>query len=682
MSIFIKPSVFKARDDEDEFRGVDVLAETSVQGYLEAIEEKGEETIDSIPDDYTSLVNEVADVKGDIIYGVMPYNCVDLLFLSNVMANGTHKGITYAFSGASCTVSGTSTTSKSFRNVYANKTALPAGIVAGNKYNFNYTTPDTNVRLAVIFYDSDGSEITPNNYLTSSRTITVPSNAVGMVARIDIPSDKTVNATVSFSVVSTLSNSELVDYIETESDNLTSEINKRIYAKNPTPYVVDSSLALSSILEDGYYVISDNWTVTDAPTGLTVTGLTVERFSTYNQSGFVKQIVEDLIHPTTTKRYYRFSNNSGSAWSEWIELGGDNHTNEYVFNEYQQTVELSASPQITADTNNYLAPTGDTTDRTADIIAMLTSSKVCRLGTGDYYINGLQMPDNSAIIGSGSGTKIHLSGTADGYAIKPGSYCTLSDFTLMGSSSGLTFGDTIGGRHGILWQGNYTENRAAPFMCIMSNLYIRDFSGGGITCYDTGYGTLNAIEATNIVILGCWAGLNISYWSEFHKFTNVRCYSCRVGCVNNGGNNIFVNCDFSSSKEIGMLMDNSQSQSPNNSHGSCIGCVFNHTGSGGTANSGVGIKMLNCDNGFIFSGCQIFFSKIDVEDSDGVVFSDCNIGKDNCNIIVNGGGVVLFTGNMHQGVPSSGTWISVSNNQNVHFVNCYVKSTGASVQPT
>jgi hypothetical protein len=118
-------------------------------------------------------------------------------------------------------------------------------------------------------------------------------------------------------------------------------------------------------------------------------------------------------------------------------------------------------------------------------------------------------------------------------------------------------------------------------------------------------------------------------------------------------------------------MDNAQDQSPNNSHGSAIGCVFNHTDN----NAGTGIKILNCDSGFIFSGCQIFFSKIDIDGADGVVVSNSNFGLTNCDIKVNGGRAVLFANNMHQGQPT----ITITNNSNVHFVNCYNRSTGASI---
>jgi len=118
-------------------------------------------------------------------------------------------------------------------------------------------------------------------------------------------------------------------------------------------------------------------------------------------------------------------------------------------------------------------------------------------------------------------------------------------------------------------------------------------------------------------------------------------------------------------------MDNEHDQSPNNSHGSAVGCVFNHSGN----NTGIGIKILNCDNGFIFDGCQVFFSQIFVANSDGVAFTNCNMGASNCDIIIESGGVILFANNLHQAVPT----ISISGNNKVHFTNCYVRSTGETV---
>jgi hypothetical protein len=349
-----------------------------------------------------------------------------------------------------------------------------------------------------------------------------------------------------------------------------------------------------------------------------------------------------------------------------ISFGGNYY--EFVTNE--NTYNVTATPTITTDTNNYLASTGDTTDRTLDIIALLNTTGMCKLGPGEFYVTDLVMPPSTTISGSGIATEIIRSGNGDGFAIQMESYCLVENCLISGSESDITLPNNVGNRHGVLWAGNYTQDPTAgnqPRQGIINNVWINSFTGGAITCHDTGYGTFNNLEVANVQIRNCGCGINIPYWSEFHKFTNVRTYGCLYGCINNGGNNVFVNCDFSTCTH-GLLMDNSQSQSPNNSHGSMIGCVFNHTDN----NTGIGIKILNCNNGFIFTGCQIFFSQIDIEDSGGIVISDSNFGSTNCDITIKNGGVVLLANNMHGDTPT----IDVTNNNKVHFVNCYNRSTG------
>lgn len=428
-----------------------------------------------------------------------------------------------------------------------------------------------------------------------------------------------------------------------------------------------------SSIPEGWWLLTDGHTYTNIPVGFSL--------------GFLSQVftgnwrLQTLYPFTGGKIYKRRGNAAGSSWESWQEVSGGGNTynvnNEYSYPSYSQSVTLNATPTITSDSNNYLASTGDNTDRTADILAMLQSTGACHLGPGKFVVSNLQMPSGSALIGSGYSTLVRLAGTADGYAVKMNDYCSVKDLHIVGAESNPTFTDTVGGRHAILWEGNAQQSGTNPYKGMVSDIWVDNFTGGGITCYNTGYGTVNALEVVNAYITRCWAGINISYWSEFHKFTNIRCEACYISCVNNGGNNVFVNCDFSSAREIGMLLDNSQGQSPNNSHGSAVACVFNHTAHAGESNKGVGIKMLNCHSGFIFDGCQIFYSQIYLEDSDGVVVSNTNFGNNNCNVTIKNGGAVLFTGCMVEGaIP-----ITVDNNQNVHFANCYNKFTGAEWKP-
>lgn len=691
----------------------------SVEAMIEAINN----AVESIPAEYSGFEN--AFTSRGLAF--------DLFAMYGETNDTTQNGITYSWNGQTCTVSGTATGGNSFNN-FINITVPVKGTKLPVTCSVEMRGDYENV-IVQLFELKNGAIVQQKNVNESGNVIFTEADADQLIARLYVSEGSTASGSISVKIYNGDSvpfgihvfdgpqNGANIDEVGTgaflleDSKTYVHEppfkpcyllsyvmyntglqlafpytpgnpgiINPVIrskhiegtwtnwytgaeFSQDISKYNESGTVNIDNVGEPGFYLLHDGYTYTNLP---------------FSGIGFL--IVYRSINarmqiaiPWTPKTINIRRNLNNGAWSSWEQPGGGNVynvTNEYTFPEYSQAVTLNASPSITADTNDYLPPTGDTSDRTADILAMLASTGICRLGAGNYYIKNLQMPEGSTIIGSGYATKVIMSGSDSGFAIKMGSYCAVQDLQLLGAANDITIGTLEGNRHGLLWQGTYTANQTAPFKGMISNVHIGRFSGGGIRCYDTGYGTSNCLEVTNAYIWNCWAGVDIAYWSEFHKFTNVRSGQCRIGCVNNGGNNMFVNCDFSSNMEIAMLMDNSQGQSPNNTHGSCVACVFNHTASGGTANEGVGIEILNCGSGFVFEGCQIFFSRIELEDSDGIVFTGCNFGANNCDIEISGGGAVIFNGNMHQAQPT----ITIQDNQFVKFVNCYTRS-GVEVSP-
>ena len=57
---------------------------------------------------------------------------------------------------------------------------------------------------------------------------------------------------------------------------------------------------------------------------------------------------------------------------------------------------------------NCLLSSNDKTDRTKEIEQMLAKTGVCRLGSGEFYVKNLMMPENSMLIGNGAATKVIL----------------------------------------------------------------------------------------------------------------------------------------------------------------------------------------------------------------------------------------------------------------------------------
>lgn len=318
----------------------------------------------------------------------------------------------------------------------------------------------------------------------------------------------------------------------------------------------------------------------------------------------------------------------------------------------------------------FLKSTGDHTDRTAEIEAMLNTHGVCCLDSGIFTVRGVNMPPHSTIYGQNEATRVVLADDVqEGYAIRLETFCTVRDLTLLGTEgeTAIPADTTVGTRHGLLFEGTATtKDWMGPDLklnSIIHGLQIRGFSGGGLTCRDTGYYIRASITASDCHIVHCGAGINISHYSEYHKFTNMLCDENGIGCVNNGGNNMFLNCGFNGNR-LGFLIDNSRGQTPNDAHGSAVGCTINHTDN----NKGVGVMLLGVKNGYVFSGGQMFFSKIVLENSDAIHFTGMNIGR-GTEISVRGGSLTMFTDCAFLGEPT----FTVESNDAVRVRNCFLK---------
>ncbi|MBQ8358162.1 MAG: hypothetical protein IJX39_10230 [Clostridia bacterium] len=311
----------------------------------------------------------------------------------------------------------------------------------------------------------------------------------------------------------------------------------------------------------------------------------------------------------------------------------------------------------------------DGTDMTDRIEQMLRAYGTCLLGSGVYVVSGVNMPDHSTLMGMGDCTKIILKeDISSGYAVRMGSFCCVKNLSVLGSRAPIALPDTVGERHGILFAGTATtKDWMGPDLklnAILEGCRISGFTGGGLTCVDTGYYVRASLTASNCHIINCGAGINISHFSEYHEFTNMLCSENLYGCINNGGNNVFVNCGFNANRTA-FVIDNAEGQSCNNSHGSAIGCTFNHSGD----NKGIGIMILGAKNGYVFSGCQMFYSKIILENAEGITFNAMNFSK-NMEISVKGGGLILFTDSVFSKRPTS---VSVTDNSLVKFINCFTR---------
>ena len=308
-----------------------------------------------------------------------------------------------------------------------------------------------------------------------------------------------------------------------------------------------------------------------------------------------------------------------------------------------------------------LEATGDETDRTEDILTELQTNKVCILGNGTFYTTGIDMPEGTSIIGFGKESKLILDDDEESvYAIKMDTNCTVRDLYIGSSET------EVADRDGILWTGSGVS-ATSPVNSIVSGCYIDGFSRGGITCDKSSSGTINHVTMTDCFITNCTIGINIADNSEFNKFCFVRTYLCGTACINQGGNNLFIGCDFSKCT-LGFVIDNTDGTHANNGHGSAIGCIINHTNN----NTGNAVVVKKTGHAFAFIGCQIFFGNIVLEDMAGITFSACVFGKDeqiSVQQIASGflNARTLFSDCTFGNMPTT------SLSTNTVFSNCYVR---------
>lgn len=166
--------------------------------FNQRAEQKGQDVIASIPSDYTTLADKVANLIANNAFNLLP------------KMTGTHtdNGITFAWNNdGSCTVTGTqSGGSSSTENIITGNT-LPEGFVVGKTYFVNFESSNK-MRFQVIGYDANN---TPNTLFGEyhSGQFTIPQGITRLFIRLLVVSGVTVNETVTPIIRTALSNAEL-----------------------------------------------------------------------------------------------------------------------------------------------------------------------------------------------------------------------------------------------------------------------------------------------------------------------------------------------------------------------------------------------------------------------------------------------------------------------------------------
>ena len=117
------------------------------------------------------------------------------------------------------------------------------------------------------------------------------------------------------------------------------------------------------------------------------------------------------------------------------------------------------------------------------------------------------------------------------------------------------------------------------------------------------------LQILNTRFYNNYCGSYFDYRCEYTQILNCVFGENYIGSVNCGGNNMYVSCMWNSNL-YGFIMNNNGS---NPAHGGCNSCTFNH--------NTYAIQVNDCVNGWTFDGCQVFYGKVELLNSIGVIFN-------------------------------------------------------------
>ena len=124
------------------------------------------------------------------------------------------------------------------------------------------------------------------------------------------------------------------------------------------------------------------------------------------------------------------------------------------------------------------------------------------------------------------------------------------------------------------------------------------------------------LQITNCRFYHNYYGMCLGPRCEYTQVLNCVFGENQVGCLNQGGNNMYNGCIFNVNG-TGFQMDSKNLSNP--AHGGCTGCAFNHNDKA--------IVINDCRIGWAFNGCQIFYGALELNECQGVIFSGCIFGS-------------------------------------------------------
>lgn len=268
-----------------------------------------------------------------------------------------------------------------------------------------------------------------------------------------------------------------------------------------------------------------------------------------------------------------------------------------------------------------ILPTGDTTDRKAEIESKLSTYGYCEFRDGDYYISAqIELSDGQTVRGIGKKSVLKkTTGATNGFFFTKDTAknVTIKDLAFKGINGSKPITDTGSGDFAISIRDHSGAVRIEG--CLFEGL-----ERCGVF-HSSGYSVVNdsSLLISDCIFKYCGKGVEFTQNGEYSNVVNCTFQENYHGAWVQGGNNKFANCGFDGNAIGFKLYDATPT---NDGHGSCIGSSFNH-------NTAYAIECENIDYGYIFSSNNIFYGDVNITNSSGILFSDCLIlgHKDSTN---------------------------------------------------
>lgn len=259
-----------------------------------------------------------------------------------------------------------------------------------------------------------------------------------------------------------------------------------------------------------------------------------------------------------------------------------------------------------------ILPTGDTTDRKAEIESKLSTYGYCEFREGDYYISAqIELSDGQTVRGIGKGSVLKkTTGGTNGFFFTKDSTknVTIKDLAFKGINGSKPISDPGSGDFAISIRDHSGAVRIEG--CLFEGL-----ERCGIF-HSSGYSVVNdsSLLISDCIFKYCGKGVEFTQNGEYSNVVNCTFQENYHGAWVQGGNNKFSNCGFDANAIGFKLYD--ASSGTNDGHGSCIGSSFNH-------NTAYAIECDHIDYGYVFSSNNIFYGDVHIINSSGILFSDC-----------------------------------------------------------